>query len=156
MRRALFLIPAAALLVLTACGQGGEDRTAGTAVPAEGADGGSRQGDAAFQEGLLKYARCMRENGVDMPDPQGGVAQMPKAPADVLEKAQKACEKLRPVAPGAPDAEARHQRNVALARCLREKGIDVPDPRPGEGFPVPQGGEKVLQAMRECSAKVRP
>ncbi|SPL99015.1 unnamed protein product [[Actinomadura] parvosata subsp. kistnae] len=109
--------------------------------------------DPAFQEAMLKYAACMRENGVDMPDPQGNVAQAPKAPADVLEKAQKACESLRPAQAGAPDAEAQYQRNVAIAKCLREKGIDVPDPRRGQGFPIPEGGDEVLAAMRECSSK---
>jgi hypothetical protein len=55
---------AAASIALGACG-GGDPATAGT--------GDQR---AEFREAALKYARCMRAHGVDMPDPKfedGGV-----------------------------------------------------------------------------------
>ncbi|WP_067185192.1 hypothetical protein [Microtetraspora niveoalba] len=115
--------------------------------------GGSAAGgmDPAYQDGLLKYARCMREHGVDMPDPKPGVVMPALRIDETSKKAVAACEKLIPVDPNAPSAEEIHQRDVELARCLRGKGLDVADPRPGEGMRLPENDQDaVLKALREC------
>jgi hypothetical protein len=62
---------------------------------------------AKLQESALKYARCMREHGVDMPDPQfeNGGANVtiggPDGPdidpnSQAFKDAEKACESLLP------------------------------------------------------------
>src|SRR5919201_159324 len=61
MTRSPLILPAVvAALALGACG--GSDDDGG------GSSASSRQ-DKAF-EGALKFAKCMRENGIDMPDPK--------------------------------------------------------------------------------------
>lgn len=121
----------AALLCATtiaACGGGGAD------VP-------DRVSDA--RDSAVKFAQCMREHGVDMPDPKvdanGGMAVTlkggPKSgntEAD-LEQAQKACGKfMEDAGAGKPlDAAAQAKLQDAMlahARCMREHGIDMPDP----------------------------
>jgi hypothetical protein len=81
---------AAASIALGACGTG-DPATAGT---------GDRQ--AEFREAALKFAKCMREHGVDMPDPQpgeggritmGGPGMAAQDQAK-MESAQKACQKI--------------------------------------------------------------
>ncbi|MFH8562918.1 hypothetical protein [Streptomyces sp. NPDC017988] len=65
-----------------------------------GMGGGSKGGGVsqADKDEMLKYARCMRENGFNMPDPKfdGGAMQaqpMPKgAEAKKMEKAAEACK----------------------------------------------------------------
>ena len=139
-RFALLTLPlAAASFALGACGGGdSDDASAGT---------GDRQ--AEFREAALDFAKCMREHGVDMPDPQpgqGGGIMLGGPGADgadgadraTMERAQKACQKhLEKVPP--PDISEEQQqefkeRALKFARCMRENGIDMPDPTfSGEG-----------------------
>jgi hypothetical protein len=111
-------------LALTACGS---DEPAA-------ADRRSEARDA-----MLAYAKCMRDNGVDMPDPQfdgGRVMQRgpdEKVPREKLHKAEEACrehmEKVEP--PELSDEQQQEMKDAALAhaRCMREQGIEnFPDP----------------------------
>ena len=98
-------------------------------------------------DGALAFARCMRENGVDVPDPQRGSNGMiriaPGGPAGPgggglpnpedpkFRKANEACSKHLDDAGAAPDPEALEANRdafVAYARCMRAEGVDVPDP----------------------------
>src|SRR5262245_5918390 len=86
----LLLLAVAGALALGACG-GSNDPGGGSA---------KSDGDKAF-EGALKYAQCMRDHGIDTPDPQrvgnGGIKQTMKAGANVdtakVQAAQKDCQK---------------------------------------------------------------
>ena len=121
---------------------------AGLALAACGGEepASSTSGDQARDAGL-KFARCMREQGVDMPDPQagedgglivrgsGGGAGDAQEPSARMRKADAACRKyLKDVKPPKLSAEQeRKLREQALehARCMREQGIDFPDPQFG-------------------------
>jgi hypothetical protein len=67
-RNPLILAAVAGALALGACGSGNDGK--GGAASASGQD-------KAF-EGALKFSKCMREHGVDMPDPKreanGGIS----------------------------------------------------------------------------------
>ena len=131
--RTTTLIIAAAAIALSACG--GDERAGDTADARAGA-----------REGLLAYARCMRENGVDMPDPQtsedgrvlirpggGGGGALERAGRPAFEKADAKChEHLDDIRPPELSPEQEQQmRETALAhaRCMREQGFDFPDPQ---------------------------
>jgi hypothetical protein len=123
---------AGAALALGACGGGKDDTT-----PRD------RQ-DKAF-DGALKFAKCMRDHGIDMPDPTrngnggilqriGGPGRKDRGPDDPkMQAADKACAKYRALGGGqAPDpSQLAKQRDafVGYARCMRGKGIDMPDPK---------------------------
>ena len=128
--RALFATAlAAGTLALTACGGEGE---------ASGSGGKSDREEA--RNAALEYAQCMREHGVDMPDPQfdgGGIMQRgpdENTPRATVEKADAACKEIRErMEPSEPpsEAEQKKMREAALAhaRCMREHGITkFPDP----------------------------
>jgi hypothetical protein len=114
-------------LVVTACG--------GNSGANSAADGKRDARDAA-----LNYAQCMREHGVDMPDPTfesgGGLAQFgpdEDTPPETLREAEQACRKYAPEANPRELSEEQQQefREAALAnaRCMREHGIEnFPDP----------------------------
>jgi hypothetical protein len=94
------------------------------------------------QDAALAYARCMRENGVDMPDPQvvtgtsGEVKIDQQGGAPVSkEKFSAADTKCRHFMADAgpngkgPEMSAEDQDKVlAFAKCMREHGVDMPDP----------------------------
>jgi hypothetical protein len=148
---------ATASIALTACGGG----------DSAGASGDSK---ADFREAALKHARCMREHGVDVPDPKpgpdGGIRLEIRADeADKLtvQRAEEACRKfLEDVRPPelSPEKE-REFREEALkhARCMRANGIDMPDPTFGQGGKVEMrldggvgpGNPRFDEAQRKCS-----
>lgn len=101
-------------------------------------DGGAGSGgggeSAASEEALLEFAACMREHGVDVPDPQPGEEAIeagdPSDPA--TKRAQAACnEKLDEVAQDiSPEEEEEFKEGwLAFSQCMREEGIDLADPR---------------------------
>jgi len=114
--------------------------------------------EADAQQAMLDFAQCMREHGIDMPDPQFGDNGQASfsvgdegAPADKtkLDDAQKACQsyldKVKSNAPPMDPAkvEAEKQRMLDFAQCMRDHGIDFPDPQistDGGGLQVQLGG----------------
>ena len=89
-----------------------------------------------------KFARCMRENGVDMPDPKPGQRgirlSQPKgvvAEQDARRPTRRAASTWRRSSrPRCREEQQKEFREAALAnaRCMREHGIDFPDPTFGE------------------------
>ncbi len=100
----------------------------------------SSNDQAKMRKSMLDFARCMRENGVDMPDPkfEGNRVMMraggpgDKTPPAKMRAADKACAKYRDaVKPPAMSEEKQAEfkkEALANARCMREHGIDMPDP----------------------------
>jgi hypothetical protein len=116
-------------LALVACG---EDPTGGAPT----ADQEQKMRDAQ-----LAFARCMREHGIDMDDPKPGERgirlAIPKGVSpEEAEDANQACRKhldaIKP--PELSEEKEKQARDAALAhaRCMREHGIDFPDPTIGE------------------------
>ncbi|WDN57203.1 hypothetical protein [Streptomyces clavuligerus] len=109
---------------------------------------------------LVAFTRCMRENGIDMPDPAPGEENI-QLPAGTkgdagTQKALATCQRHLGSGTGAKDVTdgAVHDRAVELAKCLREKGVNVADPKPGEPLQLTGGGNdpKVRAAITECRA----
>jgi hypothetical protein len=120
------VLAVALTLVLTACGGNGGGKS-----PAD------REREA--REAALNYAQCMREHGVDVPDPSfegGGVTRIgpdEDVPSGKVREAEQACRKYDPEAnaPKLSEEEQQEMREAALAnaRCMREHGIEnFPDP----------------------------
>ena len=119
----LALLPAAAVAVvgLAACGGGSDSDSAASA-------------DAKAQDAAISFARCMRDHGVEVDDPKGpglGFHITGSNPAK-LEAAQRACNHFLRGAVKPPSAEQQAKvRDNALkfARCMRQHGVDFPDPQ---------------------------
>jgi hypothetical protein len=126
----------AAILVLSAGGgttEGAGVASAGgkddAATPVETEKSAPLDPDAQ----ALVFAGCVRENGVDMPDPgpgqQGLVDAFRAVSGDydraTLEQALAACQDLMPQY--AQEHPAGDDWMLALAECLREQGLDVSD-----------------------------
>jgi hypothetical protein len=86
----------------------------------------------------LKFAECLREQGLDVPDPEPGKGMTLKfGPGSDQQKVQAAMEACREWAPvgmaggGAPDP-ARDETMRKYAQCMRDNGV--------ANFPDPEGG----------------
>jgi len=155
------LVALAATLFLVACGAE-EDPSKPASTQTQ---------EAKNRKAMLDLARCMRENGVDMPDPEfngGRVTQRMKGGnPDKMRAAEKACEKYRSQikAPEMSASEKQEFKKAALAnaRCMREHGIEFPDPvfDPNGGARVkidkrlnPEGAK--FQAAQKACEKTMP
>jgi hypothetical protein len=150
MRRQTFAVLAVALILalgLTACAGGGKDAVAKAAA--------SKSSDL---DSMRKFAQCMRQNGVDMPDPtdDNGRIEMrssakPGANSeDKMKAAEAKCRHFQPN--GGKPVKLKPEdlaRMRAMAKCMREHGVNMPDPdengrititRKGTGDPA-KGGD---------------
>ena len=114
----------------------GTDDVTGTTAPTD-------PGEAALQ-----FAKCMREHGIDMPDPtvhqgDGGAevaiqvggpgANQPDPKA--MDAANKDCQHFMAAAgkgfnkPSAEEQAKMQEQALAFAKCMREHGVDMPDPQ---------------------------
>ena len=161
MRRTLLAL-IAALALLSGCAgnkdSGDDVASAGTGKAAT-SSADADDGDLAAQ--TAKYASCMRENGVDMPDPEvdkdGGIGlSINGGDKAKVDKADKECKHLMPNGgePPKPSPEDL-DRMRKEAQCLRDHGIDVKDPTmDNPGIQIEGAGpddEKFQKAMEECS-----
>ena len=91
------------------------------------------------EEAALAFASCMREHGVDMPDPQVGSngelrVTINGGPGSLdmeeMQAAQEACQDLMPGPMGEPRELTAEEKDAMLgfAQCMRDHGIDMPDP----------------------------
>jgi hypothetical protein len=133
----------------------------GTAQPPASA---SASAPADRGEPQLKFAQCMRENGVDMADPDGSGRvriQGKKGEEGKTEKAMKECQHFMEGAVGdkgaAPDPK-RLDEVVKYAQCMREQGVDMPDPGPDGRLilKLSEGGEQKMKAAEEACKEFAP
>ncbi|GAB3464809.1 hypothetical protein GCM10027570_52860 [Streptomonospora sediminis] len=141
-------------LALAGCGAMGGQQSAGpSASPSMSVD-----------EQRVAFSECMRENGVDMPDPgqeDGGARIQLDEGTDQsdVEEAMQACEEYRvggDAGAGADPADT--EKRTEYAECMRENGVEkFPDPAPAEaGEGAREADEDVVndpdldQAAEEC------
>ena len=180
MKRTLLLFFGLALAASACGGDGADDVSAAPAVVVEGADesapveetdsdsaedaspadepdadavdvDGSASADATDEELALAFVECMRDEGIDFPDPtvaaDGSVSLIPPGGAaglnlDLNDPAvSNAGELCSPLLAGASflptgdgDLTELEDTLLAFAACMREQGVDVDDPNLGNGF----------------------
>ncbi|MFI9580921.1 hypothetical protein ACIHCQ_03555 [Streptomyces sp. NPDC052236] len=137
----------AVVLALTGCGSDSDDSTVASAA---GDTSDSKNKDAADganaslspEQMGVKFASCMRENGIPMEDPEPGKgirfkmdSSIPKATRD---KAMEACREYQPQGKGGAGADPKRAEAMRKhAACMRENGVDAfPDPQPGGGIMI--------------------
>lgn len=153
------------LLALAACGDPGSGpgvasaQTGGATPSATGTKGASK-GDP------VKFADCMRKFGVEVQVEQGGgISVQGRAGSAVemgnMEKAQRECRQFAPSGgegEGQPLSKEDQAKFLAFAKCMRDNGIDMPDPEfEGGGVKMRMGvpnGAAPDQAKVEAAHKI--
>jgi hypothetical protein len=178
-RRSLATLTLAAAFVvptgLIAAGCGGDSDSSGVAAVDDSASSTGTTGSTGTsttvdsEQALLNFASCMRKEGVDFPDPQrdseGNLRFQPGQLGDVdqsaLQSAQEACQDELDGAQGALglDQTELNDQFLEFARCMRENGVDVPDPEPGQapgagGAQIDQNDPDVQAALEACQSSL--
>jgi hypothetical protein len=156
------VVATAALLALAACSDGSDGDGVASLGGDQAAGGASPSPSVSDEEAAQAFAECMRENGIeDFTDPQideeggiefsvgggGGESDGPQ-PGDreELDAAMQACEDLLPEGTGpdsiSPEEEAELQDAfLEYAKCMRDHGIEMPDPDFSDGGVTIGGGD---------------
>ncbi|WP_433270322.1 hypothetical protein ACQPZF_09430 [Actinosynnema sp. CS-041913] len=118
------VLAVALALLLGACGSGG----ATSAPPTSTAESPG-----------VEFARCMRDNGVDMPDPGpddgklGALAGADRG-SPAFKGAMDACKQFLPGGGDLSNLDPQEMDRLReFAKCMRENGVDLPDPDPSGG-----------------------
>jgi hypothetical protein len=134
-----------------------------------------------LDDASLAYGECMRDHGIDLPDPQtssggdsgpkfssggqaAGATQGPDGASDEFKAAHEACKSILEDAGaliGPPSAEEQAEMQdklIEVARCMRDKGHDMPDPQVNSdggisisGGPPDVSDEQYQQDFEECN-----
>jgi hypothetical protein len=171
MRRFLIAGPTLALAAVLAAGCGGEaaGEEVATVQGTQANPSASASPGASDPDQARKFAQCMRDNGVpDFPDPgpdgrfgQGMLGGGGNIDRTKIQSALQACQDL------APNGGERRELNPAQqeqlrqwAQCMRDNGVDVPDPDPNGGL-FGNGGlnfdpddPAFQKAMEACQDKI--
>ena len=146
MRTRIVVAALGAALLLGGCGAKGDDGDKVASISTPPKSGGPTAADnsgKSDEDKMRDFAKCMREHGVDMPDPKpagdgGGMSiaiQGDGADRGKVDAAQNACKHLMPNGgemkpPSAEELDKMRKQ----AKCMRDHGIDMPDPDPtGKG-----------------------
>lgn len=158
--RAVLMALAALALLTGGCAQRDENNPIAIAIAgtpqAAARQSGAKPAPAATvdpDDALLQLAQCLRKNGIDVPDPGSPEDKTWKYTGDqaTLQKALKACEKYTSQIPNPfNDPKARDQV-IQYARCMREHGIDMPDP-PQANPNLDPNDPKLQKAAESCAS----
>jgi hypothetical protein len=163
MRRGLLAVPLLVALAAAGCGGSGD----GPAVATAGGAGGaapvpaSAAAQLSDEERQLKFAECMRENGVEVPDPEPGGGRLFRFDEKTdPAKVQAAMEKCRQHLPNGGEKRKLDPEQVErlrkFAACMRENGVpEFPDPSAEGGIQLRLDAlnvkePKVKAAMEKC------
>ena len=155
-RLPVLILLAAGLAAGAACGGSGSgsDGVASIKTASEkksgSDDAGNKDKKKNPEDAMLEFARCMREHGVDMPDPDtsgggsgvvtfsasasAGGAGDAKLDAETskFQEAHEACKDLMgdvgPISMTPEQQQEMQDQALAFSRCMREHGINMPDP----------------------------
>lgn len=155
-RSAPFAAAIALALLVSGCSPSQAAAPSAPASAPQGGSGAQSGSDHAFVEWQLKLAACVREQGVDFPDPTSAAGQDVSLPADMdaFLAASEACRAQigPPPATHGRSPEQILEWDLALAACLRENGIPVDDPKIGESVRIPDGAPGTV--LEQCFTEV--
>jgi hypothetical protein len=121
--------------------------------------GNSQRDPVKDQENFLKYAQCMREHGIDMPDPvvdDGKFAMSIPEGTDKakVDAANTACKQFLPNGGQPMKADPEMQEKMRkFAQCMRENGLpEFPDPSEDGGIRI-DGSTTTLDPQSEAFKK---
>ncbi|AQZ65994.1 unnamed protein product [[Actinomadura] parvosata subsp. kistnae] len=113
------------------------------------------------QERGRKFAQCMRDHGVPMEDPapdgSGGLSVIAKKGDGKTKDALEACRELAPIKDRDELTPEDLDKLREFAKCMRDNGVNMPDPAPDGSFGGAAGSIKrddpaFTKAFEACRA----
>jgi len=130
----------AAVVLLTGCGADEPESqvASGSGTQSQATAPSSAGPSLSRDEKAVKFTQCLRENGLNVPDPEPGKGPMLKFGPDSgvsreqVDKALEACKEFNPQGEGGADPQ-QEENGRKFAECMRKNGVEkFPDPKPGQ------------------------
>jgi hypothetical protein len=164
MKRTIFVTALLPLVVLAGCATGNADpgvasASGGTPTAEPAADDDSATGDPV--ERARQFAQCMRDHGIDMPDPDanGSVTlDLQGTDQSKFDAASEACKEFAPGAGGehAQVDPATLDKMRQFSQCMRDHGLaDFPDPSADGGLQIKADGSSGLDPDSDVFKKAQ-
>jgi len=141
---------------LTGCGDSGGSKDG---IPSGGGTGAAAAPSAsAGTKDPAQWTKCLRDNGIDVKDPQAGTGtvQLP-AESPALTAAMNKCKQYETGQSGStgfnPNDPKQEEQRRKFAKCMRDQGVDWPDPVPGQPLEIQQTPQ-IEAAFQKCMQQV--
>jgi hypothetical protein len=145
--------------LLTGCGND-EPSTDGVASTGKKAAAAASP-SASTADDPAKLAKCLRDNGLDVKDPEPGTGEVTlPEPGPALDAAMNKCAQYGTgmskatgvdVDPNDPKVQ---ERRLKFASCMRGEGVDWPDPKPNQDSMSIQMTPQMRAAMEKCDKQL--
>jgi hypothetical protein len=171
MRWRLLALTAATFALVSACGSSpAGNQVASLSEPAQPSDQQQANDGRSDEDKVRDFTKCMKEHGVDMPEPTGAPAPGGSTGGGVhieinggdgpegekIDAANEACRPLLPNGGKPPKLDAQQLDEMRkMAQCMREHGVNMPDPDPNNpGVMIdPDGADKVDPEVMKKAAE---
>lgn len=146
MRWRLLALTAATFALVSACGSNpdGNNKVASLSEAATPSDQQQANDGRSDEDKVRDFTKCMQEHGVDMPEPTGAPRPGGSGGGSVsieirgagedkekIDAANEACRSLLPNGGKPPKLDAAQLDEMRkMAQCMREHGVNMPDPDP--------------------------
>jgi hypothetical protein len=162
-RRILFRTAGLGLMLavscaMAACGGSGKSQD-GIASGGGGTGAAASASPSASGGGPAQWTKCLRDNGIDVkdPDPSTGAVDLP-SDSPALTAALGKCKQYNSGTSGStglnPSDPKQADQRRKFAKCMRDQGVDWPDPVAGEPMTVPAQTPAMMAAFQKCSQEV--
>jgi hypothetical protein len=161
-RRHLIRTAALGLLLSVSCALAGCGDSEGSndGIASGGGKGAApTPSESAGSMDPARWTKCLRDNGIDVkdPDPGTGSVQLP-TDSPALTAAMKKCEQYETGQRGStgakPDDPKQEAQRRKFAKCMRDQGVDWPDPVAGQGMNMPAQTPEFVAAFQKCTQQV--
>jgi hypothetical protein len=161
-RRPLIRTAALGLLLTVSCALAGCGDSGGSTdkVASGGGTGAAPTPSAsAGTKDPAQWTKCLRDNGIDVKDPEAGTGavQLP-AESPALTAAMNKCKQYETVQSGStginPNDPKQEAQRRKFGKCMRDQGVDWPDPVAGQGMEVPAQTPELMAAFQKCTQQV--
>ena len=117
---------------------------------------GGASATASARPDLAKWTKCLRDNGVDVQDPEPGGAVTLPMDSPATRQAMEKCRQYEGGERGStgfdPNDPAQQEQRRKFAKCMRDAGVDWPDPDPNQqGVTLPALTPQSREAFETCA-----
>jgi hypothetical protein len=128
----------AAAVLITGCGADKPDAQVASGSSAQSTSPSTAPASLSQDEMAVKFTQCLRENGLNVPDPEPGKGPMLRfdknsgVTQEQVQKAMEACREYDPQSQGSPNPQ-QAENGRKYAECMRKNGVEkFPDPKPDQ------------------------
>ncbi|MEV6603845.1 hypothetical protein [Kutzneria sp. NPDC051319] len=157
-KRTMVVAAVGAALLLAGCGQAQDTGKVASLNSSNPTTSGAPKKGGFELDDLRKYTKCLRDHGLDVPDPDpngGRIKLAPDNPDDAKGKAAiEACKSLVPDSGPPPTMDADQLDKLhKKVQCMRDHGVHMDDPSPEKSLQIGGPGDdpaKVSAAAKAC------